>query len=75
MVKLHHYFKWNKGKSNYLLVIQWNGTVERPLRNTSCMQTLVHHPSDIKMLHLRLLSGQISLAKTFSGLKGDHSWQ
>ena len=69
MVKLYYYLKWNKRKSNYLSVIQWNGTVEPPL------QTLAHHPSDIKMLHLRLLSGHLSLANTFSGLKGDHSWQ
>ena len=62
MVKLYYYLKWNKRKSNYLSVIQWNGTVEPPL------QTLVHH-------HLRLLSGHLSLANTFSGLKGDHSWQ
>ena len=75
MVKLYYYFKWNKRKSNYLSVIQWNGTVEPPLKNTSCMQSLVHHPSDIKMLHLKLLSGHLSLANTFSGLKGDQSWQ
>ena len=56
-------------------MIQWNGTVEPPLKNTSCMQSLVHHPSDIKMLHLKLLSGHLSLANTFSGLKGDQSWQ
>lgn len=69
MVKLYYYFKWNKRKSNYLLTIQWNGTVEPPLMNTSCMQTLVYHPSDIKMLHLRPLSGHLSLANTFSDLK------